>query len=276
MKFKKISIIGVGFMGGSLALALKKSYTNSCIWGYARSKKSFKKLKKLKITDVVSSDLKELVSNSDIVILAMPVLTIIDYFKKIAPFLKKGAIVIDLGSTKKLIEKEAKKHLPRYVHFVGSHPLCGSNKGGPENAIKNLYKDSVCIITSRNNSVKLVATLWKRLGAKVCTMDAALHDRILSYVSHLPHVISYSLSLSVPSKFMPFASRSFSDITRISLSPPDSWADIFLSNKKHITNNIDEYIRILELFKDLIKSGDRKSIVKLIKKINLKHKRKIN
>ena len=273
MELKKISIVGVGFMGGSLALALKKVYPKVSLWGYARSKSSFNRLKKLKIVDVVTGDLGELISNSDIVILAMPVLTIVDYFKRIALFLKKGAVVIDLGSTKEMIEKEAKKRLPRYVDFVGSHPLCGSNKYGPENAIIDLYRGSVCIVTSSNKSVQFVTKLWKRLGCRVYTMDAPSHDKILSYVSHLVHVASYALSLDVPSRYLHFASSSFNDVTRVSSSSPDSWADIFLSNRKHITNGINEYIRILELFKGLIKSGDRESIVKLIKKINLKHKK---
>ena len=252
-------------------MALKKVYPKSYLWGYARSSRSFKKLKKLKITDVVTSDLKELISDSDLVILAVPVITIAGYFGKIAPFLKKGAVVIDIGSTKEFIEKEAKKSLPRYVDFVGSHPLCGSNKHGPDNAVVGLYKGSVCIVTSANKSVNFVINMWKKLGARVYVMDAALHDKILSYVSHLPHVISYSLSLAVPSRYMPFSSRSFSDITRISSSLPDSWVDIFLSNKKHIVKNIDEYMETLRLFRDLIKSQDRKAIIRLIKKVNLKH-----
>ena len=271
MKLKKISIIGVGLMGGSLALALKEAYPKSYLWGYARSSRSFKKLKKLKITDVVTSDLEKLVSNSDLVILAVPVLTIADYFSRIAPFLKKRAVVIDIGSTKAFIEKEAKKNLPRYVDFVGSHPLCGSSKHGPENAVAGLYKGSVCIVTSANKSVNFVINMWKKLGAKVYVMDPAVHDKILSYVSHLPHVISYSLSLAVPLRYMPFSSRSFSDITRISSSLPDSWVDIFLSNKKHIVKNIDEYMEILKLFKNLIKSQDRKAIIRLIRKVNSKH-----
>jgi len=273
MKLNKISIIGVGLMGGSLALALKKAYPKSYIWGYARSKRSFKKLKELKIIDVVTSDLKELIIDSNLVILAVPVLTIVDYFKKISPFLKKETVVIDIGSTKKLIEKEARKYLPKYIDFVGSHPLCGSNKRGPKNAIPDLYRGSVCVITSNNKSVNFVSRLWRRLGAKVYTMDACLHDKALSYVSHLPHVISFSLSLTVPSRYLPFASRSFSDSTRVSLSPPDSWADIFLSNKKYIIRNIDEYMEILKLFKNLIELQDRKAIIKLIRRINLKYKK---
>lgn len=272
MKLKKIGIIGVGLMGGSLALALKEVYPKASIWGYARSRKSFAKLKKLKITDAVTSNLEELILDSDVVILSMPVLTIVDYFKKIASFLKRGAVVIDIGSTKELVEKKAKKHLPQYVDFVGSHPLCGSSKHGPENAVADLYKNSVCIVTSNNKSTKFVIDLWKKLGAKVYTMDASLHDEALSYISHLPHIISYSLSLTVPSRFMPYASRSFSDITRVSSSLPDSWVDIFLSNKKNTVRGIDEYIKTLKMFRKLIVLQDKKAIAALIGRANLKYK----
>ncbi len=206
-------------------------------------------------------------------ILATPVFAIIEYFKKIAQFLKKGALVIDLGSTKVLIEKEAKESLPSYVNFVGCHPLCGSNKHGPENAVKELYKDALCVITSRSKSARIVAEMWEKMGCTVHFMGASLHDKALSYVSHLPHIMSYSLSLLVPKEYSYFASSSFNDAARVSSSPPDTWADIFLSNKTYIMKNIDEYVKVLKLFKSLIKSNDRKSIVKLISRINLKHRK---
>ncbi len=271
VRLEKISIIGVGLMGGSLALAIKKVYPNVSVWGYARSEKSYRKLNKLKLVDEVSVDLNDLLKGSNMIILATPVLTIIDYFKRIAPFLEKESIVIDLGSTKFTIEKMAKKYLPKYVNFVGCHPLCGSNRCGPQNAYGEIYKGSVCIITSLNKATPFVKRFWEKLGCKVYFMSPSLHDKVLSYVSHLPHVVSYALSCAVPKKYFVFSSGSFRDVTRISASSPQIWHDVFLSNNRNVIKQIDRYIKVLESFRKAIKNSDTKGILKLIRMANKKH-----
>src|SRR3989338_9365744 len=138
-RIKKIAIIGVGLMGGSLALALKKRFPAKRVYGFARSRSSFRKLQRLGFLDKVEKDLAKLVCDADLVVLGSPVEAICGYFKEISPFLKKGSIVIDLGSTKSLIHKRAKKDLPPGVSFVGCHPLAGSEKSGAEHATTSLY-----------------------------------------------------------------------------------------------------------------------------------------
>lgn len=270
----KIAILGVGFMGGSLALAIKKNFPESFITGYARSSSTYKRLSKLNIVDRVERNLGEAVCESDMVILAAPIYSIIDYFKKIAPFLKRGAIVIDLGSTKELIEKKALKYLPKNVYFIGCHPLCGSDKSGAQFSTPNLYKGAICLVAASGNKKALqkVKALWKALGCKVILVNANTHDKILSSVSHLVHVISFSLTEFVPKSYVKFAATSLRDLTRISNSPAAVWADILISNKKNVILDSEKFIKILTKFKELIKKEKKEDILKLINSINKKQK----
>lgn len=271
---KKIAIIGVGFMGGSLALDLKVSFPKTSMWGFARSRTSFNKLKRLRILDDISMDLAQVIRDADFVVLALPVYPIIEYFKKISPFLKKGAIVFDLGSTKELIEKKARKSLPEGVDFVACHPLCGREKSGAQYSVKRLYKGAVCVITSspRKRSTIIVKKIWERLGSKVIFLSASAHDKILSSVSHLPHVLSFTLTQFISPKQLDFSVSSLRDLTRISDSPPSVWADIFLSNKKNILKDIDKFIIALKQMSKTLRKADKKSIFKLIEKVNKKHR----
>lgn len=271
---KKIAILGVGFMGGSLALGLKEALPKVSIWGYARKKSSYIKLRKLAILDKVEQDLKKVIEDSDVVVLALPIYAIIEYFKKISPFLKKGAIVIDLGSSKELIVKAARKYLPKGIYFVGCHPLCGSDKSGAEFSSKNLYNGSLCLITSSpaNAATRNIKVLWEKLNCKVAFLSALAHDKILSSVSHLTHLISFSFTNFVPTSYLEFSATSLKDLTRISNSPAFIWADIFLSNKKNILRDTKRFIKILEDFETLIKKNDKEKIIKLIRKINNKQK----
>ncbi|MCM8823569.1 MAG: prephenate dehydrogenase [Candidatus Omnitrophica bacterium] len=270
MNFRKISILGVGLMGGSLALALKEKFPKIALWGYARNKSSYERLNRLNIVDLVSQSLEEVVRDSDLVILASPIRVILKHLEEIGCFLKKGAIVIDLGSVKKVVIDRAKKCLPKDVSFVGCHPLCGSEKKGALNANKDLYKNSLCIITSFNASSQIIKEFWESLGSKVYFLNPSLHDRILSDISHLPHILSFSLTELVSLKAMNLASGSFRDLTRISSSPPDVWVDIFIYNGKNIINSIQRYIKILRWFTQRIKESNEEELFSKIKKINKK------
>jgi len=273
-KVKKISIIGVGFMGGSLALSLRKKFPRIKVWGFARSQKSYRKLARLGFLYRVEKDLGKLVRDSDIVILALPVKSIVDYFKKISPFLKKGAIVLDLGSTKQLIEKSAKKILPNSVSFVGCHPLAGSEKSGAEFSRDNLYQGSICLIASSSRSLaaKKVKAIWQKLGCRVVFISSGQHDKMLSSISHLPHIISFSLSNLVSEKYLKFSPASFKDLTRIANSPAYVWADIFLSNQGNVLKDLKGYFKVLKQFEKALKKSDKKTLLKLMEKANNKQR----
>lgn len=271
---KKVGILGVGLMGGSLSLALRKKFPGISIWGYARSQKSYDKLKKLKVLNKVERDLQKVVEDADLVVLALPIDVIVDYFGKIASFLKPGAIVFDLGSSKKLIERAAKKLLPKKVTFIGCHPLCGAETSGAQFAKADLYKGTTCIITNLDfcKEVKFIEKLWKKVGSKAVFLDAELHDRILAMFSHFPHIVAFSMIQSIPrdslAKFVDLTLPSLRDMTRISDSPADVWSDIFLSNKENILGNMVTFRKIMEEFEKSLKAESKEDLIKLIKKAN--------
>ncbi|UCG35172.1 MAG: prephenate dehydrogenase [Candidatus Omnitrophota bacterium] len=267
---KKIAIIGVGFMGGSLALALKKSYPYISIWGFARSKRSLYRIKKLNVFNRIEQNLKDLVKDADLIVLALPIYAIIEMLKKISPFLKKDAIVCDLGSTKELVEKSAHKILPKGVKFVGCHPLCGGEKHGAEFSKADLYKGALCLVTSspKRSASKTVDKIWKKLGMKTIYISPSFHDKVLSPFSHLPHFISFSLTRSTPLKYAGYSGASFKDLTRISNSPPSVWTDIFLSNKKNILKDIAQFMKMMQDFKELIRRNNRQGILRFITQVN--------
>jgi prephenate dehydrogenase len=266
----KIGIIGVGLMGGSLALALKKNFNNFEIIGHARSDKTFRRLRKAKVLDRIERSDKKIAKEADILILAAPVGIIIDLLKRLAPHLKKGAIVFDLGSTKKEIEKTAKSNLSKEVSFVGCHPFCGSEETGVEKAKEDLYQGSLCFITSTNNASCLVEKIWKKIGSRVVRISPRVHDNITSLISHLPHLICFSLVAAIPDKYLKFSSSGFADLTRIASSSEDLWVDIFLSNKNRLLKHIDKYNEISNKFKNAIVKEDEKELKRLIKKANKK------
>lgn len=272
---KKIGIIGVGFMGGSLALALKKKFKDFEVIGYARNKQSLTRLKKAKILDKIEKSYQEIANQADILILATPVGVIIDLLKKIGPYLREGAIVIDLGSTKGEIEKSAKRYLPKKVYFVGCHPFCGSEKKGVEQAREGLYQKSLCFITSKNKATALISKMWEKIGSRVVQVSPKAHDQITCLVSHLPHLICFSLLNMISDNYLKFSSSGFYDLTRIGSSADGLWADIFLTNKEKLLNNIDKYNQEIENFKAAIKKEDKKKLKVLIKKANQKRSKMI-
>ena len=260
-------------MGGSIACAIKKNFPGICVIGYARSKASYSKLIKLGILDKVERDLAKAVEDSEIIVLASPIYSIIEHLKLTAPYLKENAIVIDLGSSKEVIEKAAQKYLPKKVSFVGCHPLCGSDKSGAEFFNPNIYKGAICLITTPNGKgLKIIKEMWQNLDSKVVFINAKSHDKMLSSTSHLMHLISFSLTDFVPKNYLKFSAASLKDLTRISNSPANVWADIFISNKQNVLKDIDKFVKTLCSFKQLIRKNKRSDIVNYIKRINKKYK----
>lgn len=260
-------------MGGSLACALKKNFPGICVVGYARSMASYSKLIKLGILDKVERDLVKALEASDIIVLASPIYSIVQHLKQIAPYLKENAIVTDLGSSKDLIEKAALKYLPKKVAFVGCHPLCGSDKAGAEFFNPDIYKRAICLITTpQSKGVKVIKKMWCKLGSKVFFINAKTHDKMLSSTSHLIHLISFSLTEFVPRDYFKFSAVSLKDLTRISNSPANVWADIFISNKNNMLKDIDKFVKIIESFRQLIRKNKKSDIINYIKRINKKHK----
>ncbi len=268
--FNKVAIIGVGLIGGSIALALKKNRLAKKIVGVARHKKSLLLAKKIGAIDEGSQSIN-IIKGSDLVILAAPVNTILKAAQKISKITSPRAIVSDVGSTKALIVSRLEKFFP---NFVGGHPLAGSEKRGVINAHPEIFKGSFCILTPTKSTdpgaLNRIRALWHQLGAKVILMSAQKHDEILSFVSHLPHVAAFSLVKSVPDKFLKFASTGFKDTTRIAASESEIWSDILLSNQKNALKTISLFQGSLLKIKTAIQKNNRAQLASILNKARIK------
>ena len=270
--FRKVAIVGVGLIGGSLALSIKKHKLASQVVGVSRHASTLDDAKKRGAIDAGSRDIK-IIKDADLVILAAPVETIIKLAPSISKIIRKDCIVTDVGSTKQEIVNRLGKIFP---NFVGAHPLAGSEKKGVVNADAGIFKNSLCIVTSAKNSnpsaLKKVQLLWRAVGAKTLDMTAAGHDRTLSFISHLPHVAAFSLINSVPQDSLKLASSGLKDTTRIAASDAILWRDIFLSNRKNVLKAIGILEKNITAIKHSISGKDAKALTSLLKKAQRKRK----
>ena len=268
--FNKVAIVGTGLIGGSIALAIKKKRLAKVVVGVSRHKKTLLLAKKIMAIDKGSQELN-IIKDADLVILATPVDTIINLAAKIYPFVKKGCIVSDVGSTKREIVSKLERIFPRYI---GSHPLAGSEKRGVVNANPSIIKGSLCILTPTKNTDKealeKIKRLWSELGARVAFLPPDAHDKILSFVSHLPHLVVFSLIDIIPKEYLRLASSGLKDTTRIAASDSEIWCDIFLSNQKNILKSIGLFQNNLSRIKSAIQRKDKKLLNKIIKEAKKK------
>jgi len=268
--FNKVAVIGTGLIGGSIALAIKKRRLADEVIGVSRHKSTLLLAKKIHAIDRGSEDIN-IIKGADLVILATPVSTILALAPKIAGIIKKECIVTDVGSTKQEIAAKLGKIFPRYV---GTHPMAGSQKRGVANAKPQIFKGSLCLLTPLGNTDKeacvKIKKLWLSLGAKVIYLSPKMHDKILSFISHLPHIAAFSLISSVPSQYLKFSSTGLKDTTRIAASETELWNDIFLSNRKNILKAIAVLEDNLKKIKSALNKKDKYSLTKLLREAKLK------
>lgn len=269
--FDTITIIGVGLIGGSIGMAVKKRGIAREVVGVFRHRSTMKRALKYGAIDTGVMDMREGVKDADLIILATPVHAIPVLAAEAARFAKKGAIMTDAGSTKAWIVNEVHAALgssPR-VTFVGSHPMAGSEHAGVEFATRDLFAGSPCIVTKTprtdRRALTRVKAFWQALGGKVKVMSPTEHDKAVSLISHLPHVIAFSLAGAVPAKAMECAAEGFKDTTRIASSEPELWADILLTNKKALLNASRAFESYYRKVLRAILAGDYFRTVKMLK-----------
>lgn len=260
--FKRVTIVGVGLMGGSLGMAIKKNNLAKEVVGLSQKQSSLLKAMKQKSIDVASTNIEEAIKNSDLVILATPVESIIKLLKTINPYIRRGCIVTDLGSVKAEIVDAAQKILTHPSYFIGSHPLAGSEKRGVEYATEDLFQNAISVITptdkSNSAAVAKINQLWTKVGSNVKVMSPDEHDEILAYVSHLPHLLAFGLIGTIPEKYLAFSAQGLKDSTRIAASSPEMWSDICLTNSKNIVKGLDEIVRQLsDLRQAIVQKNDK-------------------
>ena len=265
---RQISVIGLGLLGGSITLAVLRSFPGVKTVGYTHRSITRRKAKQLAVATEIVDDLNLSVSNADLVILATPISTFEKIFSAIAGALPRGCIVTDVGSTKVWPHKWAAKKLPKTVHYVGSHPIAGSEQRGVEFARDDLFDRATCILTmtkrTNNRAVQTLKRFWSELGCSVNLMAPAEHDRIFANISHLPHLTAAALINANNAEELKFAGKGFIDTSRIASGPANIWADVLLTNANNTTRGIDKIIAELLKLKKVIKAGDKKQIEKLL------------
>ena len=286
--FNRVTIIGVGLIGGSLASVLRGKSLAGEIYGIGRSEENLQKAKRLGLIDhyfcepsgiltvppLVKGDgrgiYSDSVRDSDLVILSSPVGSFRKIVKEIGTSLKKGAIVTDVGSVKGDMVREIEETLPEGVSFVGGHPIAGKETSGVEAASGELFKGSKCILTPTDrtdkNTLEIVKSMWEEAGSDVILMDPSLHDKVFAAVSHLPHVIAYALVNTVARMdfgeidTLSLSVRSFRDLTRIASSSPEMWRDICLYNRVNLLDSINSFEKVLKILKGYLEKGEGKGL----------------
>jgi len=271
----KIAVVGLGLIGGSIAKDLK-AQINVDVTGVDNNKEHCKKALELGLVHRISS-LGDVTLDQDVIILATPVDAIETLLPQVLNVIKKDAIVIDVGSTKSDICKGVENH-PKRSQFVAAHPLAGTEFSGPDAAFKGLFVNAKNIICERDKSsdeaVALALNIFESIGMKTYFMSAEEHDRHLAYVSHLSHVTSFSLGLTVldiekdEKQIFNLASTGFKSTSRLAKSNPNTWAAIFGKNKKYIGEALEGYINTLTKFKEAIDKNDQDSMINLMTEAN--------
>jgi prephenate dehydrogenase len=267
-ELQQVTVIGLGLLGSSITLAITRNTTGIKTVGYSHRAATRRRARRLGVADVIFDDIRKSVAEADMVILATPICTFEEIFRTIAPSLKKGCIVTDVGSTKVLPHKWAKKTLPKHVRFAGSHPIAGSEQRGLEFGRDDLFDNTACIITKDASTnppaVQKLRKFWSSLGCRISIMTPQQHDKILANISHLPHVLAAAMLNTSDLKQLKFCGKGFIDTSRIASSPVNIWSDIFYTNSTNICKGIDDAVRELLKFKRAAKLKNKKQIEKLL------------
>ncbi|MFA6291934.1 MAG: prephenate dehydrogenase/arogenate dehydrogenase family protein [Victivallales bacterium] len=268
---KTVAIIGFGLLGTSLGLALKGGkYVRV---GWSRRPESRKQALKNNVVDKVFENPEDAVSNADITVICLPVPMIIEFCAKFAKFWKKGAIVTDVGSAKERIVRLVSPALTRNgVHFVGSHPMAGSEQSGAEAAKADLYDGAMVFLTpspkTPDKVVKVAADLWKSAGARVMAIDSKKHDMTVAHTSHVPHIVAAILALTALGDGRTRGQREsgcaggFRDTTRIASSAPQMWREIIENNREAVIEALGEFENNLKSFRENISKAEYSKLEK--------------
>jgi len=273
VQFRKITIIGVGLLGGSIGLAVKRRRLAREVAGFVRRAASLKDCEKAGAVDYATTDLLAAVSNADLVILCTPLAQMRSLVQQFLPALKRGAVVTDVGSVKADVVRELESVVKKSgAHFVGSHPMAGGEKMGVLAAKMDLYSGAVCVITptkkSNTGAVRKLEQFWQSLGARMLRLDAAQHDLLVSRSSHLPHVLAATLVNLVlepahPQTQVGLCATGFRDTTRIASGSPEMWRDIVLANRKNVARSVEAFVTELNKFQSALKRSDAQAVEKI-------------
>jgi prephenate dehydrogenase len=264
--FNKVVIFGVGLIGGSFSLALRKAGAVGEVVGFGRSTATLEQARQLGILDRIGHDVAQEVCDADIVLLATPVAQMTDIFTRIAPYLGAHTVVSDGGSTKSDVVAAARAHLGNKIsQFIPAHPIAGAEKSGAAAALADLYQGKKVVLTpmpeNSKESVARVRKAWELCGAVVSELTPQQHDTVFAAVSHLPHLLSFALVHDLAQRdnrdqLLSFAASGFRDFTRIAASSPEMWRDISLANREALLKEVKRYADELYVVYQALESND--------------------
>jgi len=265
--FAKVALIGVGLIGSSLAYAMRRAGLAAHIAGYSPRPETLEKARARGFADSLHDTLAPAVRESDLVVLATPVGVFGALARELAPSLKPGAILSDVGSVKTAVIRDVGPHVPETVHFIPAHPIAGTEQSGPDAGSPELFDGRWCILTPLpGTDAKALAALksfWQRCGSQVEVMDAKHHDLVLAITSHLPHLIAYNivgtaadLEAVTQGEVIKYSAGGFRDFTRIAASDPVMWRDVFLNNREAVLETLGRFAEDLSALQRAIRWGD--------------------
>ncbi len=266
MSLKKIAVFGVGLIGGSFALALKRQSAVAEVVGVGRRRETLEHAQRLGLIDRIAGDVADAVTGADLVLVAAPVAQTGNLLSAIAPHLQPDTVITDAGSTKSDVVAAARAALgDKVAQFVPGHPIAGREQNGPEAALPDLYAGKKVILTplpeNRAELVDRVALAWKQCGALIHQLTAQEHDAVFAAVSHLPHLLAYALVDDIAARpnaerLFQYAASGFRDFTRIAGSSPEMWRDIALANRPALLAELDSYLVQVTELRDLLDMND--------------------
>jgi cyclohexadieny/prephenate dehydrogenase len=280
--FDRIAILGLGLLGASLALAVRRGGLAGEIAGYARSQETRDRVRELGFCDGVSETAVDAVKGADLVVLCAPVGAFGALAEAIGPHLRDDCIVTDVGSVKSAVVRDVSPHIPDGVHFIPGHPIAGTEQSGPDAGFAELFDGRWCILTPLGASqddisraadraeVERLASFWQGCGSNVDFMDPHHHDLVLAITSHLPHLIAYNivgtaneLETVTQSDVIKYSAGGFRDFTRIAASDPTMWRDIFLNNREAVLEMLGRFTEDLSALQRAIRWGDGDALFNL-------------
>ncbi|HEX4762750.1 MAG TPA: prephenate dehydrogenase/arogenate dehydrogenase family protein [Usitatibacter sp.] len=273
-RLKRVALIGVGLIGGSFALALRRAGGATTVVGVDRDVQALERGTALGVIDTTAESVSEATQGADLVVVAVPVRSIGPVLHDVALALEPNATVTDVGSTKTEVVEIARGELrARFPRFVPGHPIAGREASGVDAASAELFKGARVVLTpaaeTAPDAIDLVRACWEAAGTRVATLSAADHDHIFAAVSHLPHLLSFALvselaARSNSAELFGFAAGGFRDFTRIAASSPEMWRDIALQNREALLEELDRYGARLAVFRELVDKGDGPGLQRLM------------
>jgi len=263
-----VAIVGVGLIGGSIGLALRRRGLADRVIGIGRRQDSLRVARRVGAVTNTTIDLDKGVAEAELVVVCTPVGRIVEHVRQAAEHCPEGALLTDAGSTKRTIVAALDDGLPRGCRFLGSHPLAGSEKSGPGHANAELFEGRVAIITPTRNTraedFDLIEEFWKGLGSVVIQMSAEEHDRALAMTSHLPHAAAAALAATVPERFFRFSGTGMLDATRLAAGDPQLWKQILLLNRDNVLEALEQYGAKLTALHAALRDGNEEAIENLL------------